>query len=406
MIPTRTRFQVDNQEIVIFGAGKIGRSFIGQLFGTAGYKVVFVDTDRQLTTLINERKCYRVVSRSEKEETTVVKNVSAINAGDSVAVREAVSTAGIVAVSVGKNAVEKVIPMIAAGLKLRHDRFPGHPLDIIIAENMISGKDFMEENLKKHLPPDFPFSSMTGLVETSIGKMVPIMSRQDLEKDPLQVFAEPYNILILDKKGFKTPVPQIPGLAPKENIKAWVDRKAFIHNLGHAAAAYYGHYLHPDAVYMYEVLDDAEVSGFTREVMVQAADILLEAYPGEYSGKELEGHIEDLISRFRNRFLRDTVFRVGHDLARKLGSDDRFMGAVKLAVQFGKPFDKILKAMSFGFVFKAMDENGNNFKGDIELLHALHSDFENTLVESLRINPRSDSDIIGKLKNYMNHITG
>ncbi len=405
MIPTKSRFQVDNRKIVIFGAGKIGRSFIGQLFGTAGYKVVFVDTDRLLTALINERKCYRVVAKSEREETIVVRNVSAIDAADVPAVGEAVSTAGIVAVSVGKNAVEKVVPMIADGLKLRHDRCPGQPLDIIIAENMISGRDFMEENLKKFLPPEFPLNEMTGLVETSIGKMVPIMSQSDLEKDPLQVFAEPYNILILDKKGFRTPIPQIKGLAPKENIKAWVDRKAFIHNLGHATAAYYGYYLHPESAYMYEVLNDAKVSGFTREVMMQAAEILIEAYPGEFTATDLAEHIEDLLSRFRNRFLRDTVFRVGHDLGRKLGSGDRFMGAVMLAVRHGKPYQKILKAMSYGFVFKATDESGSNFEGDLQLIDALQSDFENTLVNLLRFNPESDSAIIMDLKNYMNQIS-
>ena len=39
----KNRYQVDVRKIVIFGAGKIGRSFIGQLFGSGGYKVVFVD---------------------------------------------------------------------------------------------------------------------------------------------------------------------------------------------------------------------------------------------------------------------------------------------------------------------------------------------------------------------------
>ena len=100
--------------------------------------------------------------------------------------------------------------------------------------------DFMKEQLIKNLPSDFPIEKLVGLIETSIGKMVPIMPLAELEKDPLVVFAEPYNTLILDGKGFKSPIPEIKGLAPKNNIKAWVDRKAFIHNLGHATAAYYG----------------------------------------------------------------------------------------------------------------------------------------------------------------------
>jgi len=47
--------------IVIFGAGKIGRSFIGQLFGLSGYEVVFVDIDQKMVDELNRRNCYPVV---------------------------------------------------------------------------------------------------------------------------------------------------------------------------------------------------------------------------------------------------------------------------------------------------------------------------------------------------------
>jgi len=46
--------------------------------------------------------------------------------------------------------------------------------------------------------------------------MIPIMQKKDLKDDYLQVFAEPYNTLILNKKGFKNPIPAIIGLAPKD----------------------------------------------------------------------------------------------------------------------------------------------------------------------------------------------
>ena len=34
------------KKILIFGAGKIGRSFIGQLFSRAGYELVFIDANK------------------------------------------------------------------------------------------------------------------------------------------------------------------------------------------------------------------------------------------------------------------------------------------------------------------------------------------------------------------------
>ncbi len=398
MNPTGTRSQVENYTIVIFGAGKIGRSFIGQLFGLNGYKVIFIDVDPVIVAALNRQGRYRVVIKGEKEEEIIVPGIHAISGMDREKVIEAVSTAGIMAVSVGKNALEKVIPVIAAALLKRHDNDPGKPLDIILAENMRSAADFFKFQLVKNLPSGFPVESYVGLIETSIGKMVPIMPLAELEKDPLVVFAEPYNTLILDGKGFKSPVPGITGLAPKNNIKAWVDRKAFIHNLGHATAAYYGYYLYPSATYMYEVLDHNEVSVFTREVMIQSANILRKVYPDDFTDSDLEEHIDDLIFRFRNRALMDTIFRVGQDLTRKLGPDDRFMAAIHLAMKHRMPYDKILKAMSFGLSFNARDETGNNYPLDIVFLKSVENDFEATFTGILGFDPVLDLPVINKLK--------
>ena len=394
----KNKYQIDVRKIVIFGAGKIGRSFIGQLFGSSGYKVVFVDVDPVIVARINSQGGYRIIIKGEKDKEIIIKNVQAISAFNIQKVIEAVSTAAILAVSVGKNALENVIPVIAAGLELRYSRNLNCPLDIIIAENMRAAAGFMKEQLIKNLPLDYPFEKLVGLVETSIGKMVPIMTLVELEKDPLMVYAEPYNTLILDRKGFKSPIPDIKGLAPKDNIKAWVDRKAFIHNLGHATAAYYGFYQHPDAVYMYEVLDDSEVFRFTRDIMLQSADILKAAYPLEFIGAELEDHIDDLIFRFRNEALKDTIFRVGQDLIRKLSAGDRFMGSIHLAIQYRRPYDMILKAMSYGLCFKAKDEEGNLFMSDIAFLEAVSKEFESALIKDLVLDPIADCFIIEELK--------
>jgi mannitol-1-phosphate 5-dehydrogenase len=228
--------------------------------------------------------------------------------------------------------------------------------------------------------------------------MVPMMTSSDLEKDPLMVFAEPYNTLIVDAKAFKSGIPDVKGLAPKENIKAWVDRKAFIHNLGHATAAYFGSFRHPEATYLYEILKDEEVLRFTKETMKQAAASLQVAYPGDFKDGDLDDHIADLLYRFQNKALKDTIFRVGHDLVRKLGADDRFIGAVHLAMENGMPYNKILESASYAFSFSAKDENGHYFQPDVEFKESLAANFERTMTEKLGLDRTSDSSIISELK--------
>lgn len=355
-------------KLVLFGAGKIGRSFIGQLFSRGGYEVVFIDVYQPVIDELNLRHNYNVVIRSDVETVINIKNVRGVFAGDVEQVVQEIVTARIVAVSVGQNGLKSVIPLITNGLIKRFETTGALPLDIIIAENLRNAAEFMSQELKEHLPVGYPLEERVGLIETSIGKMVPIMLKKDMDEDILQVFAEPYNTLILDKLAFKNPIPEIEGLAPKDNMKAWVDRKLFIHNLGHATAVYLGYLAHPDATFLYEVLSDSIIKEIVRNTMIQAADILLKKYPNEFTVESLTEHIDDLLKRFQNKSLGDTLFRVGCDLQRKLAADDRLAGAIHLARELNLPYHLILKALICGCHFRATDEAGNQLPSDREFM--------------------------------------
>jgi mannitol-1-phosphate 5-dehydrogenase len=267
---------------------------------------------------------------------------------------------------------------------------------------MRNAEEYFSFELKKHLPQDYRFKELVGLIETSIGKMVPIMQQKHIEEDILQIFAEPYNTLILDKKAFRNPIPEINGLEPKENMKAWVDRKLFIHNLGHSAAAYIGYFYYPDFVYIHEVLDVPKLLCQVRIAMQQGAYILINKYPGEFTFDGLCDHIDDLLHRFRNISLGDTIFRVGCDLKRKLGPQDRLTGAIKSAAELNLPYDKILSALIYACYFRAKGEDGNMLHEDLEFVNHYNSDLERILTEVCgfdKIRDRQlylDADIINK----------
>ena len=358
---------MESKKLVLFGAGKIGRSFIGQLFSRSGYEVVFIDIDKDIIINLNKRQRYKVVIKSDDgDEEVVVENVRGVLASDIESVSNEVATAGIMAISVGQNAIPKIAPLIAKGLELRQDKYPNSPLDIILAENLRDAAKVVEGEFKIHLSPSFNFDENVGLIETSIGKMVPIMPKSVMENDPLLVYAEPYNTLILDKKATKNPIPEVAGLAPKMNMAAWVDRKSFIHNLGHAAAAYYGFLKYPQMIYLYEIMGKEDVYMTAKTAMLQAADVLMMHYPGEFTKTDLVAHIDDLLQRFSNKSLGDTVFRVGQDLFRKLGPEDRLVGAFKLALKYRMPYDKILYIIVCAMEFKATNEHGFRSENDMK----------------------------------------
>ncbi len=359
---------ISKKKLVLFGAGKIGRSFIGQLFSRGGYEVVFIDVCKPIINELNRRRTYNVVIKNDEETVLSIQNVRGVLSSDVDQVIHEIETTRIMAVSVGANALKFIIPVIAEGLIKRSFTQKALPLDIIIAENLWNAAEFINKELKKNLPEGYPLEQMVGLIETSIGKMVPIIPKKDMGEDMLQVFAEPYNTLILDRLAFKNPIPEIEGLAPKNNIKAWVDRKLFIHNLGHATTAYLGFLAHPSFTFIHEVLSDSQLKDNVRNTMLQASDILAIKYPEEFTKESLTSHIDDLLKRFQNKALGDTLYRVGCDLHRKLGAEDRLAGALHLALKLKLPYNLILQALICGCHFKATDENGNWLPSDMKFM--------------------------------------
>lgn len=370
----------EQKKLVQFGAGKIGRSFIAQVFYRGGFETVFVDIDPGIVTLLNQKKQYRVVIKSDKgDKTHTIQNVRAILFSDSETIVRELSDATVACLSVGQKGLPATLPLIAKALEKRYQQYGLRPLDVIIAENIRNADSIILEAITPMLPTDFPVAEMLGLVETSIGKMVPIMTRRDLEEDPLQVFAEPYNSLIVSKKGFKGVIPQVPDLQPKENIKAWVDRKLFIHNLGHSSLAYFAFAKDPSMKFIYQAAQDKELYRAAYDVMQQSAKVLLRMYPEEFTKQQLTLHIIDLLERFGNKALGDTIFRIGCDLYRKFGPHDRFATPVAAAVKHNLPYDLLLKAMRAGMKFRSRDENGNFHPSDQEFFKEAEKGFNHIL---------------------------
>ncbi len=356
--------------IVQFGAGNIGRSFIGQLFASSGYEVVFIDVAKPLVEALNARREYSIViKRSDApDEVLTVRNVRAIDADDGAAVAEAVAEAEYVATSVGLGALPYIFPAIAQGIALRARRSPNRPLDIIIAENIHDGARYFRQALGQLLGSGSSVPENLGLVETSIGKMVPIMHKEALASDPLLLFAEEYDELIVDKHGFKGPLPAISTLHAVENIRAYVDRKLFIHNLGHAAVAYFSFIRSPSTRAIWQVFEVPGVLERARKAMRESAAALVQAYPKDFTASALDAHIEDLLRRFANKALDDTVYRVGRDLYRKLARDDRLIGAAILAARNNCPFGTIAEAVRAATSFRAVDGEGRLFPRDAEFI--------------------------------------
>ena len=77
-------------QAVIYGAGNIGRGFIGQLFSASGYDISFIDVNTDVIDRLNRDKQYNIyVTHGDNYKIHTVANLHGINGHDSSAIAEA-----------------------------------------------------------------------------------------------------------------------------------------------------------------------------------------------------------------------------------------------------------------------------------------------------------------------------
>jgi mannitol-1-phosphate 5-dehydrogenase len=171
--------------------------------------------------------------------------------------------------------------------------------------------------------------------------MVPVMTDEMCGDNPLRVWVEPYEELPVDKAAFVGNIPDLKGLIPYSPFGYYIKRKLFIHNMGHAISAYMG--WQKSYAFIYECISDKNIRSFSRAAMKESAYALHKEYGVPL--QELNEHIDDLLNRFANRSLGDTVARVGRDPLRKLSYNDRLIGAALYCLTQGIEPNIILRGI-------------------------------------------------------------
>ena len=318
------------KQAVMYGGGNIGRGFIGALFSQAGCAVAFIDVAEPVVEGLQKRGAYpvRYVS-SQGYEDVMVSPVTAVNGNDQEAAAEAIAACDIMATAVGARILKFIVGNIVAGLRKRWQR-TDMPLNIIICENLMDANRILERMLKEQLTEEEcrKFDETVGLVEASIGRMVPVQTEEMKDGDPLRVCVERYGYLPVDGAAFKGQPPELPGMVPFALFDFYIKRKLYLHNMGHATCAYLGDLL--GLPYIWQAIDNPDIRILTEGAMEESLMALSKRYAVPMD--QLMLHKMDLLRRFTNRALGDTCARVGGDPGRKLSPEDRLVGAAKLAV--------------------------------------------------------------------------
>lgn len=348
------------KKAVMYGAGNIGRGFIGQLFSESGYETVFIDVNIEILNKLNQDGKYPVnILKGVESKEVIVENVRGVNGVDIAAVAKEIAEADIMATAVGVNVLPWIVKPIAEGLRKRWKNGNLSPLNIIICENLLDANHYLAGLIKKELNEveKVNFEDLIGMVEASIGRMVPVMTPEMQQGNILRICVEEYGELPVDKDGFKGEIPTIKNMLPFSPISFYIQRKLFIHNMGHALTAYLGKL--KGYTYIWEAINDPSIRTVSSKAMKSSA-LALSMEHG-ISLEVLLEHVDDLIFRFGNKQLGDTVNRVGNDTKRKLSPNDRLIGAANMCVKHG--INPISICLGIAAAMKFDQEQGSSLFG-------------------------------------------
>ncbi|WP_022868972.1 mannitol-1-phosphate 5-dehydrogenase [Schaalia vaccimaxillae] len=333
--------------VVSFGAGNVGRGFIGDIFAGSGWRITFLDVAPAIVDSLHSEGSY--IHETVSNDGVVSRTITGVDArysNDQDAVDQLITDADFITTSVGARVLALIAPALALGLAARWQAGKG-PIDILLCENLHGAAGIVRDLLLEHLPKNFhaDIDVRLGLAETSIGRMIP--ATLPLNGQPATLIrVEPYRQLPYDATALRAAEPQVHGLHPVRDIPFdfYTDRKLFIHNMGHCTCAYLGEILGYE--YIWQAIADPRIRSIVKAAMGQSALALAARYSADRTAVEL--HIDDLLARFGNRELGDTTERVGRDPIRKLAADDRLLGAYRLAQSEGTPLEYLSLAAALG----------------------------------------------------------
>ena len=380
-----------SKSIIIWGAGRIGRGFIGDLFHQNGYRLTLIDQSQALVDQINSQSNYSVFhADGEKKERVEIRDYQAFQTGQVAEIQRIFNQTDLMAVSVFPQHFEQVALQIQSHILARREEGDDKPFNILLCTNLIHAGPKFEGFLTSGLSNDDRdyFKEAVGVIETLVIRICPEPPEDIREKYPLVVWTNGYPELPIDVNSVKGEMDFIPPLRLVNNMRAEEIRKIYTYNMCHAVLSYHGHFL------QYNLLVECLADPAIREEALGALGEVSRALQMEYgfTEDEMQGWINGVLSQTNNPIIGDTVLRSAADPIRKLQREDRLIGPLLLCQKNGIEAPHLIRAVGAAYHFlDQADEPSCRLQKAIE-----QDGIANSIQQISQIDPQED-DLTAKI---------
>ena len=315
------------KKAIQFGAGNIGRGFIGAVLSEAGYHVVFADVNELVVNKINEDGKYTVAIMDTECTEQVITNISAVDSRSPELAKE-IAQAQVVTTAVGLGILPRIAGALAAGIAERQAQGVTEYLNVIACENGLRASSQLKEHVYSHLTAEQKAyaDEYVAFPDCSVDRIVPPIKSEN----PIDVVVEKFYEWNVERASIKGDL-QMEGMNLADNLIAYIERKLFTLNTGHAITAYLGKLKGLGTIA--DSIADEEIYTIVKAAMQESGEGLVAKYGFDHDAHF--AYIDKIIGRFRNPHLQDDVTRVGREPLRKLSANDRLIKPTMTAIEHG-----------------------------------------------------------------------
>ena len=355
-----------HRTLIIWGAGRIGRGFVADLFHHEPWRIVFVDIDRALVDALNERKKYTIFKATAAGITACPfeGGFSALHTSQTADICALFEEEGLMLdIAVHAPKLPEVADMVAPLISHRAEKGAG-PMDIMMNVNMTSPDEAFLRLMRERLTGAALeyFDEKVGVTGIAAMCISPVATEEMFKKDPLAVLNNAWPEQAIGRRELKGEKPCLPHVRLSENVHAEETRKLYTLNMAHALCGYLG--LKRGYKTVIEAVSDPDLRATVEEALKESSLGLIHAFG--FAEDEMAAWRKAIMGLLDNPSIDDNLPRLGADTRRKLGPNDRLCAPAKLCLAAGGQPRAIAKAIRAGFDFVHDDEGTKYVRALVE----------------------------------------
>jgi mannitol-1-phosphate 5-dehydrogenase len=342
----------NQKTILIWGAGRIGRGFIADLFYDAGYQLVFVDESAILVEQLINAGRYTIVRAPDSNirQDIIIQDYLALHTSQSTQIEQAVLTADLMAVAIYPKSFPQAAGQLAAYLQKRFKTREKIPLNIFVCTNLSDAASKFSADLEKALTTPV-FNAMKPLLGI-IGTVILRFASESPVDDPLLVWTNGITELPVNAQAFKGKIPDLNFLRQVIDMHHEEMRKLYTYNMLHTLLAYHG--FQQECNLLRDCLEMDAIRKEGQAALQESSQVLQRA--AGFSWEDMDMWNTQVWEQSSNPVLGGPVLRMGGEPLRKLARSDRLVAPALLARQHGLSNQHLIKGIAAGFHFNPPED--------------------------------------------------